>query len=564
MSDESFTTADVGAHNNDEKGYWLIVENNVYDITKFLDEHPGGSKILKRFAGKNATKAFWKYHNESVLEKYGGKYKIGSRHLPQPSVRENKTLPPPALVRAASAALPKSSDPDFLSGRPAADVARHITEHIVPALCGQSQSSRYFGFVTGGVLPLAEWADNVVSHMDQNVQVHLPEQSVSTDVEDAALQMLMGLLRLESEWKGRTFTTGATASNVLGLACGREAVLEKRGASVGELGLLAACAKAGVSDIQILTSGGHSSLSKAASVVGLGRASVKELPRSASRPWKLDLDAVERELRRPGTASIIAVSMGEVNTGGYALDGIDEWRRLRQLADEHAAWIHADGAFGIFSSVLEERDEYRLLHDRVKGVDLADSITVDGHKMLNVPYDCGMFFTRASSTLESVFVNPNAAYLSSGLTAGISSPLNVGLENSRRFRALPAYAVLLSEGRPGFASLFHSMAQLSRRLAVFLRESPHYELLPDEDGDVEEIFIIVLFRAKDEKLNDDLVARINATRQLYVSGTSWKGGKAVRVAVSNWRVDVERDFKVVTAILNDVAQGREFDMEKCL
>ncbi|KAK4075829.1 hypothetical protein Trihar35433_2389 [Trichoderma harzianum] len=97
MADKSFTTAEVGSHNNDEKGYWLIVENNVYDVTKaetrnesqkanakpsslleFLDEHPGGAKILKRFAGKNATKAFWKYHNESVLEKYGGKYKIGS------------------------------------------------------------------------------------------------------------------------------------------------------------------------------------------------------------------------------------------------------------------------------------------------------------------------------------------------------------------------------------------------------------------------------------------------------------------------------------------------------
>ncbi|KAL7799001.1 pyridoxal phosphate-dependent transferase [Trichoderma ceciliae] len=491
--------------------------------------------------------------------------RLQQRDLPQPFVHEIKTLPSLALISAASATLPNSSDANFLSGRPASEVARHITEHIVPALCGQSQSSRYFGFVTGGVLPLAEWADNVVSRLDQNVQVHLPEQSVSTIVEDAALQMLIGLLRLESEWRGRTFTTGATASNVLGLACGREAVLEKRGVSVGELGLLGACVKAGVSQVQVLTSGGHSSLSKAASIVGLGRASVKELPRSAAQPWKLDLDAVERELGRPGTATIIAVSMGEVNTGGYALDHLDEWKRLRQLADRHAAWIHADGAFGIFGRVLEDREEYRLLHSRVEGIDLADSITVDGHKMLNVPYDCGMFFTRTSSILESVFVNPNAAYLSSGLTtAGISSPLNIGLENSRRFRALPAYAVLLSEGRPGFAKLFHNMTQLCRKLAIFLQESPYYELLPDESGDVEEIFIIILLRAKDKKLNDELLAKINATRQLYVSGTSWKGEKAVRVAVSNWKVDVERDFKVVTTILNDVAEGREFDIEKCL
>ncbi|KAL9476575.1 hypothetical protein ACSS6W_006416 [Trichoderma asperelloides] len=509
--------------------------------------------------------------------------------LPQQS-QHNNTLPPLHLIHAAEASLPNPSGPGYLSGQLATEVASHITKDIVPALCGQSQSSRYFGFVTGGVLPVAEWADNVVSRMDQNVQVHLPEQSVSTMVENSALEMLLNLLRLGPDWRGRTFTTGATASNVLGLACGREAVLEKKGASVGELGLLGACVRAGVSEIQVLTSGGHSSLSKAASIVGLGRASVKELPRSAAQPWKLDLDAVERELGRQGTVSIIAVSMGEVNTGGYALDNVDEWKKLRNLADHHDAWIHVDGAFGIFSRALETgKDEYRLLHDRADGIDLADSITVDGHKMLNVvckscipihaqppmenymlhvanniqPYDCGMFFTRTPSILQSVFVNPNAAYLSSGgAAASIPSPLNIGLENSRRFRALPAYAALLSQGRPGYAKLFHNMAQVSRRLAIFLRESPYYELLPDESGDVEEIFIIVLFRAKDRKLNDELVAKINATRQMYVSGTSWKGEKAVRVAVSNWMVDIEREFRVVSALLNAVAEGREFDIEK--
>lgn len=174
-----------------------------------------------------------------------------------------------------------------------------------------------------------------------------------------------------------------------------------------------------------------------------------------------------------------------------------------------------------------------------------------------------MFFTRTPSILQSVFVNPNAAYLSSGnAAASIPSPLNIGLENSRRFRALPAYAALLNQGRPGYAKLFHNMAQLSRRLANFLRESPYYELLAAESGDVEEVFIIVLFRAKDGKLNNELVAKINATRQLYVSGTSWMGEKAVRVAVSNWMVDIEREVRVVTALLNAVAEGKEFDIEK--
>lgn len=173
-----------------------------------------------------------------------------------------------------------------------------------------------------------------------------------------------------------------------------------------------------------------------------------------------------------------------------------------------------------------------------------------------------MFFTRSASTLESVFVNPNAAYLASGGPAAIPSPLNIGLENSRRFRALPAYAVLLSEGRPGIAKMLGNMIDLCRQLAVFLRDSPHYDLLPDENAPTDYIFMIVLFRAKNDDLNDKLVEKINQTREMYVSGTSWKGEKAVRIAVSNWKVDVARDFDVVKAILNSVAAGEEFDIEK--
>jgi glutamate/tyrosine decarboxylase-like PLP-dependent enzyme len=172
--------------------------------------------------------------------------------------------------------------------------------------------------------------------------------------------------------------------------------------------------------------------------------------------------------------------------------------------------------------------------------------------MLDQPYDCGMFFTKSASTLHSVFVNLNAAYLASTSGAKIPSPLNIGLENSRRFRALPVYAVLLSEGRPGFATLLSNMVQLSRRVAQFIQESEHYELLPDADASLEEIFMIVLFRAKNKTINETLVDMINRSRQIYVSGTVWKGTKAVRIAVSHWKVDVSKDFEVITSVLNGV------------
>ncbi|OHE92872.1 pyridoxal-dependent decarboxylase [Colletotrichum orchidophilum] len=492
------------------------------------------------------------------------------------------TLPSPTSLAAASASLPRrpshgagagaEGEGDYLAPLGAEATLTHILDDIVPGLNGQARSGRYYGFVTGGTLPVAEAADNIVSALDQNVQVHLPEQTVATEVESVTLGMLADVLGLEGGrrlggdggggiegeeeevWKGRTFTTGATASNVLGLACGREAVIAKRGGNVGESGILGACLEAGVKEIQVLTSMGHSSLFKAASVVGIGRASVRELPLSDDEPWRLDLEAVERALGWEGVASVIAVSAGEVNTGRFATGGWEEMRRLRGLADRFGAWIHVDGAFGIFARALEAKPEFAKIREMASGLELADSITVDGHKLLNVPYDCGMFFCRSLSIQTSVFTNPNAAYLSSG-PAAIPSPLNIGLENSRRFRALPAYAVLRSEGRSGLAAILGRMVLLARKLASWIRASEAYELLPEGDWEMEETHMVVLFRARNEGLNQELVGRINGTREVYVSGTSWKGRQAVRVAVGSWRVDVERDFEIITRVLEDIARA---------
>ncbi|EFY93847.1 tyrosine decarboxylase, putative [Metarhizium acridum CQMa 102] len=525
-----------------------------------------------------------------------------------PRASYGPTLPPHSSIQAAESSLPDPQSPNYLQGQPPSSTASHIIRDIVPALTGQARSSRYYGFVTGGVLPIAEWADNVVSRTDQNVQVHLPAQTAATAVEDAALEMLVRLLRLHvggATWAGRTFTTGATASNILGLACGREIVVNRRlgGEGVGELGLLAACARAGVEEIQVLTSAGHSSLSKAASVVGLGRRSVKELALSENQPWRLDIDALEGELRRRGTASIIAITAGDVNTGGYALQGPEEWKRVRELADTYGAWIHVDGGkllvcvsahkmplLTCFShGCICEGSRRRTATSAAEAKNRRHPTSRQHHTRRpqtpqrsmpptsrssvrrknrqtnqDKPYDCGIFFTRSASTLSSVFVNPNAAYLASSAAATIPSPLNIGLENSRRFRALPAYAVLLSEGRPGIAKLLSNMIALCRKLAAYLRESPHYELLPDESAPLDGIFMTLLFRARSKDVNDALVDRINRTREMYVSGTKWKGEAAVRVAVSNWKVHVDRDFAVVTQILDAVAEGRECSIESTL
>jgi hypothetical protein len=264
----------------------------------------------------------------------------------------NDALPSQAALDRAAASLPKSLPATGLGEEV---VEKHLLIDLVPGFNGPKTSANYYGFVTGGVLPVAEFADHLVTAFDQNVQVHLPDQSISTVVEDRALHALVELVNLGEAWQGRTFTTGATGANILGLACGRESVIQKRLAAgepaVGELGLLAACMMAGVGEIQVLTAMGHSSLYKAASVVGLGRAAVKDIGSGPEQPWKINIDQLERELQREGVASIVALSSGEVNTGRFSTGSSSEMQQIRELCDKYKAWLHVDGGTRILLSI---------------------------------------------------------------------------------------------------------------------------------------------------------------------------------------------------------------------
>jgi glutamate/tyrosine decarboxylase-like PLP-dependent enzyme len=496
-------------------------------------------------------------------------------------------LPPPDTIIKATATLPTSLP---ASGRGENATQNHLISDLCPAFNGQKTTSNYYGFVTGGMLPVAEVADNIVTAFDQNVGVHLPDQSISSIIEDRALSMLAELVNIGNEFQGRTFTTGATASNILGLACGREAIVKRRleaageSGSVGELGLLAACSKAGIKEIRVLTSMGHSSLFKAASVVGIGRASVKDIACGRDEPWKFDLDALEEELKstKNGVAHIVTLSAGEVNSGRFATDGLSTNRKIRELCDKYGAWFHVDAAFGLFARSLPPIPEFQALILASSGLELADSIGGDCHKMLNVPYDCGVFWTRTSDTLFSAFQNANAAYLATG-PSSIPSPLNIGIENSRRFRALPVYAVLVAYGRSGFAEIFAKQVRLARAISNYIDHHPALELLaqgsppshptshfhhlslsspqptgtntPIERPPYEHTHIIVIFKAKDDRVNDGLADAMCRTRRIHVSGSSWQGKKAVRIAVSTWKVEVEQDLAVVKGVLEEILTG---------
>ncbi|PSN62621.1 PLP-dependent transferase [Corynespora cassiicola Philippines] len=443
---------------------------------------------------------------------------------------------------------------------------KHLNEEIVPGFNLSSRSPNYYGFVTGGATPAAALADNLVTLYDQNVQVHLPNETVVTELEDRALSMLCELLNLDpSQWPHRTFTTGATASNVLGLSCGREFVIAEASAvrsettnSVGERGIYEAMHRAGINKMQILTTVPHSSLSKAAGLIGMGRASVKTVGLEGA-PHKFDIPLLRKLLEEPGAASIVSISASEVNTGLFSTSGLGEMQEIRKLCDMYGAWIHVDGAFGIMGRVLTS-PQYSTLIEACKGLELADSITGDGHKLLNVPYDCGFFFSRHREIASRVFQNPNAAYLSSGDTPDtIMSPLNIGIENSRRLRALPVYASLSAYGADGYRDMLERQIILSRAIAEYILDSNEFELLPKSDGTREQrlgnIFIIVLFRAKDDAINEKLVARIKEHNRVYVSGTSWDGKPACRFAVSNYKTDASRDMPIIKEALEAAVEN---------
>ncbi|KAL6709459.1 hypothetical protein ACN47E_001394 [Coniothyrium glycines] len=485
-------------------------------------------------------------------------HEIANLHTSSPP---ETVLPPATILETARWKLHSSLPPVGLGLE---ETIRHLQNDLSPAFNAASRSPRYYGFVTGGVTPVAALADNLVTLHDQNVQVHLPNETIATDVEDRALSLLCELLDFQpSQWPHRTFSTGATASNVLGLACGREYILAEASAhrtdaenSVGEVGVSEAMRRAGIDEIQTLTTVPHSSLSKAASILGLGRTSVKTVGLS-STPHKFDMELLRKYLSQPGAATILAISASEVNTGFFATSGLKEMQELRQLCDMYGAWIHVDGAFGILGRVLNSSDHTHIV-EGCAGLELADSIAGDGHKLLNVPYDCGFFLSRHRNIAERVFQNPNAAYLAAGDGSDtIMSPLNIGLENSRRFRALPVYANLLAYGKDGYREMLERQIRLSRGIARFIIESDEYELLPYSTASItdvlKDIYIIVLFRAKDELLNSQMVAKIKATGKVYVSGTSWGGKPACRFAVSNWQADVDTDLPIIKQVLKDVS-----------
>jgi glutamate/tyrosine decarboxylase-like PLP-dependent enzyme len=328
-------------------------------------------------------------------------------------------------------------------------------------------------------------------------------------------------------------TTGATAGNILGLAVGREwSVFVRTGRKVS---------LTGEGGCRILHAGGHSSLGKASSILGIGRQNCISLT-SSSHPANFDLERLSLELHsseNSSTGQIVVATFGEVNTGTFTAS----LKQIAHLCKRYKAWLHVDAAFGILARI------HPTFHLLASSLELADSISFDAHKFFNVPYDCGVFLTRDLPLLKSTCGNGTAGYLADDF-----SPLNLGIENSRRFRALPLYASLLSLGRSGYQDLVVRCCNLAKRIADAMLLSGKLKLLwPVE-------FNIVLFQVcgyESVERNGALRDGINAAGGVYVSSTVWKGEGGLRIAVCSWLTpeDVEGEAKeVVSILLNAVSK----------
>ena len=394
-----------------------------------------------------------------------------------------------------------------------------------------SPGPRFFGFVTGGVTPAALAGDWLASAIDQNAGLWAGSPAAA-QTELVVLRWLRELFRLPSEWSG-ALTSGATMANLIGLAAARQWAGRQLGFDAAADGL------AGQPSINVVASSQiHLSAVKCLGTLGLGRRQV-HLVSAPNGP--VDLAAMADLLRRIDGPAIIVGNAGEVNSGHF-----DDLAALADLRDAHpaGAWLHVDGAFGLFASVSP-----RLAH-LTQGIERADSLAADAHKWLNVPYDSGFAFVRDGDLLRQVFA-VGAAYVAGG--AGWDPCMHVP-EMSRRFRGLAAWCALKAFGRAGYRAVVERCVDHAAAFARWVEATPGLALMNPAPLN------IVCFRlirdgldpVATDRLNRDAVDAIQRDGRAFVTGTIWHGRAAIRAAFDNWQTTSD-DVALLQAVVREIA-----------
>jgi glutamate/tyrosine decarboxylase-like PLP-dependent enzyme len=398
-------------------------------------------------------------------------------------------------------------------GLASADVLRMLDDAGSPATVA-SNGPRYFGFVIGGALPVAQAAAWLGAVWDQNAA--LPVMSpVAARLNAVALRWITELFGLPAGTAGG-FVTGATMANATCLAAARDAVLARHGWDASGQGLVGAPPVTVVVGAEV-----HTTIRKALGIVGLGRDRATVLPVDGQgRIEARDLPAFD-------SPAIVCLQAGNVNTGAS-----DPFPPLIEWARQHGAWIHVDGAFGLWAAAAPR------LSGEVAGVAGADSWATDCHKWLNTTYDCGIALVRDPELLR-VAMQASASYLPGGAAEG----MNLTPQSSQRARGVEVWAALAALGRDGVASLVDRSSRLARRFADGMRDAG-FEVLIDV------VLNQVLVSFGSSLRTDEVIAAIQDDGTCWCGPTTWQGVRAMRVSVSGWSTtedDIDRSVAAVRA-----------------
>lgn len=387
-----------------------------------------------------------------------------------------------------------------------------FNEKFEPLIVGSS-GPRYWGFVTGGSTPASIMGDMLATFYDQNTQAVSGQGDISASIEIETIQLLLDLLGLPGDFMGG-FVTGATMSNFTCLAVARQWMGKQSGVDIAREGV--------PQGIRIFSATPHSSALKSLSMLGIGSSNYRKINVLAGNREAIDVDHLQRELEQLDNQPFILIaSAGTVNTADF-----DDFARIAALREKYNFWLHIDGAFGAFAACSPEHKHL------LKGWEQADSITIDCHKWLNVPYESAFFLVKEKhrNLQMETFQNSNAPYLGDPLEN--FNYLNFLPENSRRLRALPAWFTLNAYGKDGYREIVTNSVRMAGLFGEFVQASGWLELLaPVRLNNV-------VFTLKGKEKQDAVPAflkDLNSTGNVFMTPAVYNGQKGIRASFVNWR-----------------------------